>query len=97
MRTKQQYIERLSKMRRNLYVNGQKIDCTRNPDIPPEDAAQLWRYIGDGLCSSAAGVYLFGAYHGGSPIMEAIAITTQYDIESRKKMVKRLAGIPERE
>jgi hypothetical protein len=28
--------------------------------------------------------------------MEAIAITTQYDIESRKKLVKRLAGIPER-
>jgi hypothetical protein len=28
--------------------------------------------------------------------MEAIAITSQYDIESRKKMVKKLAGIPER-
>jgi hypothetical protein len=28
--------------------------------------------------------------------MEAIAITTQYDIESRKKMVKRLAGISDR-
>jgi len=70
----------------------------RNPDIPPEDAAQLWRYIGDVLCSATAGVHLFGAYHGGgSPIMENIAITTQYDIESRKKMVKRLAGIPERE
>jgi len=70
---------------------------TRNPDIPPEDAAQLWRYVGDVLCSSAAGVHLFGAYHGGgSPIMEAIAITTQYDIESRKRLVKKLAGIPER-
>jgi len=70
---------------------------TRNPDIPPEDAAQLWRYVGDVLCSSSAGVHLFGAYHGGgSPIMEAIAITTQYDIESRKRLVKKLAGIPER-
>jgi hypothetical protein len=29
--------------------------------------------------------------------MEAIAITTQYDVEARKKMVRRLAGIPERE
>jgi hypothetical protein len=28
--------------------------------------------------------------------MEAIAITTQYDIESRKKMVKKLAGISDR-
>jgi 4-hydroxybutyryl-CoA dehydratase/vinylacetyl-CoA-Delta-isomerase len=71
---------------------------TRNTDIPPEDAAQLWRYVGDVLCSATAGVHLFGAYHGGgSPIMEAIAITTQYDVEARKKMVKKLAGIPERE
>jgi aromatic ring hydroxylase len=70
----------------------------RNPDIPPEDAAQLWRYIGDVLCSANAGVHLFGAYHGGgSPIMENIAITTQYDVQARKKMVKKLAGIPERE
>lgn len=28
--------------------------------------------------------------------MEAIAITTQYDIEARKKMVKKLAGIKDR-
>jgi aromatic ring hydroxylase len=71
---------------------------TRNPEIPPEDAAQLWRFIGDSQVSSTAGVHLYGAYHGGgSPVMESIAITTQYDIESRKKMVKRLAGIPERD
>lgn len=70
---------------------------TRNPEIHPEDAAQLWRYIGDILCSSSGGIHLMGSYHGGgSPVMEAIAITTQYDIESRKKMVKRLAGIQDR-
>jgi hypothetical protein len=35
-----------------------------------------------------------GAYHGGgSPIMEQIAITTQYDIESRKNLVKYIAGM----
>jgi hypothetical protein len=28
--------------------------------------------------------------------MEAIAITTQYDIEARKQMVKKLAGIQDR-
>ena len=33
-------------------------------------------------------------YHGGgSPVMEQIAITTQYDIESRKKLVKYIAGM----
>jgi len=66
----------------------------RNPDVSPENAAQLWRYVGDVLCSSAAGVHSIGSYHGGgSPIMENIAITGQYDIESRKAMVKRIAGI----
>ncbi len=66
----------------------------RNPDISPENAAQLWRYVSDLLVSASAGVHLFGSYHGGgSPIMEQIAITSQYDIEARKAMVKRLAGI----
>ena len=70
----------------------------RNPDIHPEDAAKLWMYIGDLLCSATGGVHLFGAYHGGgSPIMESIAITTQYDIDSRKEMVKKLAGIQDLE
>jgi aromatic ring hydroxylase len=70
---------------------------TRNPDVHPEDAAQLWRYVGDVLCSASGGIHLLGAYHGGgSPIMEAIAITTQYDVEARKKMVKKLAGIKDR-
>lgn len=70
----------------------------RNPDIHPEDAAKLWMYIGDVLCSATGGVHLFGAYHGGgSPIMESIAITTQYDIDSRKEMVKKLAGIQDLE
>ena len=70
---------------------------TRNPEIPPEDAAQLWRYVGDMACSATGGIHNYGAFHGGgSPIMEAIAITSQYDIETRKKMVKKLAGIPDR-
>jgi 4-hydroxybutyryl-CoA dehydratase/vinylacetyl-CoA-Delta-isomerase len=66
----------------------------RNPDISAENAAQLWRYVGDMLVSASAGVHAFGSYHGGgSPIMEQIAITSQYDINARKDMVKRLAGI----
>jgi aromatic ring hydroxylase len=66
----------------------------RNPDMPVEDQAQLWRYLGDGLCSATGGINNIGSYHGGgSPIMEQIAITTQYDIESRKKLVKHIAGM----
>jgi aromatic ring hydroxylase len=70
---------------------------TRNPDIHPEDAAQLWRYVGDLACSATGGIHNCGAFHGGgSPIMEAIAITSPYDIEARKKLVKKLAGIQDR-
>jgi aromatic ring hydroxylase len=67
---------------------------TRNPNIAPENAAQLWRFVGDILVSSTTGVGLIGGYHGGgSPVMEEIAITSQYDIETRKEMVKKIAGI----
>ncbi len=66
----------------------------RNPDVPVEDQAQFWRYLGDILCSASGGIMNIGNYHGGgSPIMEQIAITTQYDIESRKKLVRGLAGM----
>jgi aromatic ring hydroxylase len=66
----------------------------RNPDVDPENQAQLWRYVGDVLCSATGGIMSLANYHGGgSPIMESIAITTQYDIEECKTLVKRLAGI----
>ncbi|PKN18666.1 MAG: hypothetical protein CVU71_14435 [Deltaproteobacteria bacterium HGW-Deltaproteobacteria-6] len=66
----------------------------RNPNMSAEDQAQFWRYLGDHLCSATGGIMNIGNYHGGgSPIMEQIAITTQYDIESRKKLVKYIAGM----
>ena len=69
----------------------------RNPKIASDNAAQLWRYVGDMLCSSAGGIHLVGGYHGGgSPVMEEIAITSQYNIEARKTMVKAIAGIDDK-
>jgi aromatic ring hydroxylase len=66
----------------------------RSPTMSAEDQAQVWRYLGDVLCSASGGIHNIGAYHGGgSPVMEQIAITTQYDIESRKKLVKYIAGV----
>ncbi|MFX0074688.1 MAG: 4-hydroxyphenylacetate 3-hydroxylase family protein [Candidatus Hermodarchaeota archaeon] len=70
---------------------------TRNPKISPENAAQFWRFVGDMLCSATGGIHLVGGYHGGgSPVMEEIAITSQYDIEARKAMVKKIAGIDDK-
>ncbi|TET01380.1 MAG: aromatic ring hydroxylase [Promethearchaeota archaeon] len=83
----------------NDFVNPETRDylykyITRNPKISPQNAAQFWRYVGDAYCSATGGIHLFGSYHGGgSPVMESIAITTQYDIETRKQMVKDIAGI----
>jgi 4-hydroxybutyryl-CoA dehydratase / vinylacetyl-CoA-Delta-isomerase len=66
----------------------------RNPDIKIDDAIKFWMHVGDLLCSATGGIAMVGNYHGGgSPIMENIAITTQYDIESCKKLVKKIAGI----
>ncbi len=66
----------------------------RNPKVSAENQHRLFRMISDTLCSSYGGAAAVGGLHGGgSPIMEKIAITAQYDIEARKKMVKKLAGI----
>lgn len=66
----------------------------RNKDVPVEDQAQFWRYLGDVLCSASGGIHNIGSYHGGgSPIMEQIAITSQYDIEARKRLVRHIAGM----
>jgi aromatic ring hydroxylase len=69
---------------------------SRNPAIPVEDQIRFWLYFGDMTVSSLGGAMNYGSYHGGgSPIMEQIAITGQYDIDARKKMVRRLAGMSE--
>lgn len=66
----------------------------RNPKKSAKNAAQLWRYMGDILCSATGGIANVGNYHGGgSPVMEQIAITTQYDIEERKQLVRDIAGL----
>jgi len=67
---------------------------TRSSKMSPENQAQLWRHVGDLACSGKGGIANFGALHGGgSPRMETIAITTQYDIEARREIVRKIAGM----
>ncbi|HUW64010.1 MAG TPA: 4-hydroxyphenylacetate 3-hydroxylase N-terminal domain-containing protein [Spirochaetia bacterium] len=69
----------------------------RNPKIPIEEQIKFWLNFIDFALSGSAGSMLYGAYHGGgSPIMEQIAITTQYDIESKKDIVRAIAGMAPR-
>ena len=66
----------------------------RNFSIPIEEQIRMWLYYVDVSCSTHAAFFHFGGYHGGgSPTMEQIAITSQYDIELRKELVRKLAGM----
>jgi aromatic ring hydroxylase len=66
----------------------------RNPDIPVEDQIKFWMFLSEITCSSYGGSLAMGGFHGGgSPIMEQIAITSQYDMNKRKKIVRNLAGM----
>lgn len=68
----------------------------RKADVPPENHHRLYRLISDYIVSSqAASKLISGVHGGGSPIMEEIAIHANYDIESKKKIAKDLAGIKE--
>ena len=66
----------------------------RNPRISAENQHRIFRMISDLMASAWSGVELAGQYHGGgSPIMETIGLLRDYDLNSKKDVVKRLAGI----
>ncbi|MGB4371162.1 MAG: 4-hydroxyphenylacetate 3-hydroxylase C-terminal domain-containing protein, partial [Dethiobacteria bacterium] len=66
----------------------------RKDGISAENQHRLFRYLSDMLCSAHAGVAQVGGLHGGgSPVMEKIAIRNQYDIDSRKRLIKMHSGI----
>jgi 4-hydroxyphenylacetate 3-monooxygenase/4-hydroxybutyryl-CoA dehydratase/vinylacetyl-CoA-Delta-isomerase len=67
----------------------------RKAGVSAEHIYRCYNLISDMICSGLGGVYQIAGLHGGgSPIMEAIAIMSQYDVEARKRLVKALAGIP---
>lgn len=66
----------------------------RNTDIPVKEQIKFWLLFTDYTNSNIAAAINYGSFHGGgSPIMEQIAIYTQYDINARKNLIKKLAGI----
>jgi len=67
---------------------------SRKPDVPPEKLHRLFRFISDFSCSAMGGWAQYAGIHGGgSPVMEKIGIRSDYDLESKKSIVKYLAGI----
>lgn len=68
----------------------------RKADVPTEDVQRIYRLIEDLTCSAAGGAsQISGIHGGGSPIMERIAIMSNYDMNAKKNIAKHLAGIKE--
>jgi aromatic ring hydroxylase len=70
----------------------------RRADVDPEVVHRAFRLAQDLLAGPvAANMQVAGVHGGGSPIMEDIAIWANYDIEEKKNIARRLAGIPVKE
>ncbi len=68
----------------------------RNPAVSAENQYRCFRLISDTICSSMGGVsQIAGLHGGGSPVMESITLLKAYDLDQRKQIAKRLAGIRE--
>lgn len=68
----------------------------RKDDISAEDRYRCFRFISDATVSALGGVLQYaGVHRGGSPVMENIAMIGTYDIEEKKRMFKKIAGIKE--
>lgn len=66
----------------------------RDPSISAENQEKLWRMVADITSSAYSGLLQYAHLHGGgSPVMEAIALLKEYDLEERKALVRYLAGI----
>lgn len=66
----------------------------RNPSINAQDSLKLWKFVENvGASPMTAWYEIAGVHGGGSPIMETIALSIEYDFETRKNLAKYLAGI----
>lgn len=70
----------------------------RKEGIPSEAIHRCFRSISDLTCSGFGGVWqIAGVHGGGSPIMETIAIMSNYDLTEKADIARYLAGIDQPE
>jgi 4-hydroxyphenylacetate 3-monooxygenase/4-hydroxybutyryl-CoA dehydratase/vinylacetyl-CoA-Delta-isomerase len=63
-------------------------------DVAVDDRVRCFRLIEDMTASKFAGLLMVAGVHGGgSPEAERLAIYRSYDLDSRKEMAKKAAGI----
>jgi 4-hydroxybutyryl-CoA dehydratase/vinylacetyl-CoA-Delta-isomerase len=65
-------------------------------DLPTEDRIKMLRLVEDLTVSTQAGrIVALNIHGGGSPEAMRIGLMRAYDIEERKRLAKRIAGITE--
>ncbi len=70
----------------------------RKADVDPETVHRAFRLAQDILAGPlTSNMQIAGVHGGGSPIMEDIAIFSNYPIEEKKNIARNLAGIPQKE
>jgi len=68
----------------------------RNPKLSPELSLKIWNLVEIMSTSAMTAELLVGGVHGGgSPIMEAIALSFEYDFKTRINVAKYLGGMAE--
>jgi aromatic ring hydroxylase len=68
----------------------------RNKNLSPETSLKIWKFVKNVSTSPMTAWYeIAGVHGGGSPIMETIALSQEYDYEDRKNLARYLAGIDE--
>ncbi len=66
----------------------------RNPNLDADYSLKLWKFVENvGASPMTAWYEIAGVHGGGSPIMETIALSIEYDFETRKNLARYLAGI----
>ena len=65
----------------------------RKAGVSPEDIHRCYNLASEMVQGFGGHRAVAGVHGGGSPIMEVIAILANYDLESKKKIAKHLAGI----
>lgn len=83
------------------FKKGENVDelkkfIVRNTKLTPEESLKIWKFVEDlGASSMSAWYKIAGVHGGGSPIMETISLSMDYDFEDKKKLARYLAGIDE--
>ena len=75
-------------------VEDLKKFIVRNTSLSSEESIKIWKFVEDISASGMSAWYkIAGVHGGGSPIMESISLSLDYDYEDKTNLARYLAGI----